>query len=72
MTSSSNLLGINPKLDKDQRVRFDGEYLLFDVRYLQKSWTTNLIIKEFHEKENHASETDYTFVALSARYYIIK
>ena len=34
---SNNFLQLNPKLDKDRPVRVDGEYLLFDVRYLQEN-----------------------------------
>ena len=37
----------------------------------RKSWITKLIVKDFHEKGNHASGTNQTLAALSARYWVI-
>lgn len=37
----------------------------------RKSWVTKLIVKEFHEKGHHASGTNQTLAALSARYWVM-
>ena len=37
----------------------------------RKSWVTKLIIKDAHEKRNHAFGTNQTLAILSARYWII-
>ena len=80
LPSSSKLLGLKPMLDKDGLMRSDGrlahaKFLSFDVRYPvilpRKSWVTKLIIKEFHENGKHASGTNHTLAALSARYWVI-
>ena len=37
----------------------------------RKSWVTKLNVKEFHEKGHHATGTNQTLSALSARYWIV-
>lgn len=77
---NSKLLGLRPKIDDDGLMRSDGrlhnaKFLSYDVRYPiilpRKSRITKLIVKEFHEKGKHASGTNQTLAALSARYWII-
>ena len=80
LPANSKLLGLQPRLDDDGLLRSDGrlknaKFLSYDVRYPiilpRKCWTTKLIVKDFHEKGNHASGTNQTLAALSARYWII-
>ena len=80
LSSSSKLLGLQPKLDSDGLMRSDSrlkhaKFLSYDVRYPvilpRKSWVTKLIVKEFHEKGRHATGTNQTLSALSARYWIV-
>lgn len=74
--SRSKLLGLTPMLDEDGLIRSNGrltnaKFLSFDVRYPvilpRKGWVTKLIIKDVHEQGNHASGTNHTLAALSAR-----
>jgi len=50
-------------------------FLSFDVRYPvilpRESWITKLIIRDVHEKSDHASGTNHTLATLSARYWIV-
>ncbi|MEW8586314.1 MAG: integrase zinc binding domain-containing protein [Candidatus Thiodiazotropha sp.] len=78
--SRSKLLGLTPMLDEDGLIRSNGrltnaKFLSFDVRYPvilpRKGWVTKLIIKDVHEQGNHASGTNHTLAALSARYWIV-
>ena len=80
LPSNSKLLGLQPKIDNDGLMRSDSrlkhaKFLSYDVRYPvilpRKSWVTKLIVKEFHEKGHHASGTNQTLSALSARYWIV-
>ena len=80
LPASSKRLGLKPKLDDDGLVRSDGHlkiarFLSYDVRYPvilpRKCCLTKLIIKDAHEKGNHAFGTNQTLVTLSARYWII-
>jgi hypothetical protein len=77
--SSSKLISLNPKIDQDGLLRADGrlkyaEFLPFDVRYPvilpRKAAVTRLIVKHFHDVNNH-SGTNFTMNALSSRYWII-
>ena len=61
-------------------MRSDGrlkhaKFLPYDVRYPvllpRKSWVTKLIVKEYHERGNHATGTNQTLAALSTRYWIL-
>ena len=58
----------------DGRLKY-ADFLSFDVRFPiilpRKSWLTKLIVKNYHEKGNHASGTNHTLAALSARFWII-
>ena len=80
LPSSSKLLGFQPKLDEDRLIRSDGrlkhaEFLPYDMRYPiilpRRNWVTKLIVKEFHERGNHATGTNQTLAALSARYWLL-
>ena len=80
ISSSSKLIGLQPKVDDDGLMRSDGrlkhaKFLSFDVRYPiilpRQSWITKLIVKDYHEKGNHASGTNQTLAAISARYWIM-
>ena len=60
LSSSSNLLGLQPKLDNDGLMRLDSrlkhaKFLSYDARYPvilpRKSLVTKLIVKEFHKKD---------------------
>ena len=50
-------------------------FLPYDVRYPvilpRKSWVTQLIVKEYHERGYHATGTNQTLAALSARYWLL-
>ena len=79
LPSNSKLLGLQPKLDDDGLMRSDGrlthaEFLSYDVRFPiilpRRSWVTKLIIKDQHEKGNHATGTNHTLSALSSRFWI--
>ena len=80
LTAHSKLLKLQPRLDDDGLLRSDSRLknvksLSYDVRYPvilpRKSLVTMLIVKEFHEKDNHASETNQTLAALSIRYWMM-
>ena len=80
LPSSSKLLGFQPKLDEDGLIRSDGrlkhaEFLPYDMRYPiilpRRNWVTKLIVKEFHERGNHATGTNQTLAALSTRYWLL-
>ena len=80
LPSSSKLLGFQPKLDKDGLIWSDGrlkhaEFLPYDMRYPiilpRRNWVTKLIVKEFHERGNHATGTNQTLAALSTRYWLL-
>ena len=80
LSSSSKLIGLQPKLDEDGMMRSDGrlkrsKFLSFDVHYPvslpRKSWVPKLRVKEFHEKGKHASGTNHTLAELLARYWIV-
>ena len=80
MSSNSKLLALKPQLDDDGLIRSDGrltnaQFISYDVRHPvilpRKSWVTKLIIKDAHEKGNHAFGNNQTLAILSARYWII-
>ena len=80
MSSNSKLLALKPQLDDDGLIRSDGrltnaQFISYDVRHPvilpRKSWVTKSIIKDAHEKGNHAFGTNQTLAILSARYWII-
>ena len=80
LPTSSKLLGLQPKLDEEGLMGSDGrlkhaEFLPYDMRYPiilpRRNWVTNLIVKEFHERGNHATGTNQTLAALSTRYWLL-
>ena len=80
LPAHSKLLKLQPRLDDDGLLRSDSrlknaKFLSYDVRHPvilpRKSWVTTLIVKKFHEKDNHASGTNQTLAALSTRYWVM-
>ena len=80
LSSNSKLLALKPQLNDDRLIWSDGrltnaKFISYDVRHPvilpRKSWVTKLIIKDAHEKGNHAFGTNQTLAVLSARYWII-
>ena len=77
LSSNSKLLALKPQLDDDGLIRSDGrltnaQFISYDVPHPvilpRKSLVTKLIIKDAHEKGNHAFGTNQTLAVLSARY----
>ena len=75
-TEENNLMKLNPKVADDGVLRCGGhlkyaENLPYDVRFLvilaRKSWVTKLIVKHYHEQDNHVSGTDQMLASLSTR-----
>ena len=80
LPKKSKLLGLPPWLDEEDQMRCDGrlkyaESLPQDSRLPIilpcKSCATKLIVKHYHEKDNHAGGTNQLLVALSTRFWII-
>ncbi len=80
LQTTSKILSLQPQVDEDGLMRSNGrlkyaEFLSYDVRYPvilpRRGWITKLIVKHFHELGNHASGTNQTLAALSARYWVI-
>ena len=74
------MLGLQPKLDDDGLMRSDGrlkhaEFLAYDVGYPiilpRRNWVTKLVVKEYHERGNHATGTNQTLAALSTGYCLL-
>jgi hypothetical protein len=79
LAAASKLLVLNPTLDEDGVLRSDSrlklhEFLPYNMRFpiiLPKhSWVTKLIIKHYHEQNNHCG-TNQTLAFLNAKYWII-
>lgn len=80
LPSGSKLLRLNPKIDGDGLIQSDGrlkyaKFLSYDVRFPvilpRNSWVTKLLVKEYHEKGNHATGTNQTLAASPSRYWIL-
>ena len=80
LPKKSKLLGLQPWLDEEGQMRCNGrlkyaEYLPQDARFPiippRKNCVTKLIVKHYHEKNNHASGTNQLLAALSTRFWII-
>ena len=78
--TKSKLMKLDPKVDDDGVLRCDGplkyaENLPYDVRFpvilTRKSWVTKLIVKHYHEQDNHVSGSNQTLASLSTRYWIV-
>ena len=58
----------------DNRLQY-AEFLPYDVRYPiilpRRNHITKLIVKHYHEVDNHTAETNQTLAALSARCWIV-
>ena len=80
LPKKSKLLGLQPWLDEEGQMRCDGrlkyaEVLPQDARFpiilRRKNCVTKLIVKHYHEKDNHAGGSSQLLAALSARLWII-
>ncbi len=76
----SQLIKLNPCLDEDGVIRCDGrlkfaDFLSYDTRFpiiLRRGhWVTKLIVKHYHERENHAAGVNFTLCQLNERFWII-
>ena len=74
------LIKLNPCIDEDGIIRCDGrlkfaDFLLYDTRFPiivpRGHWVTNLIVKNYHERGNHAAGVNFTLFQLSERFWII-
>ena len=80
LPKKSKLMKLNPKVEDhgvlgcDEHLK-SAENLPYDVRFsvilASKSWVTKLIMKHYHEKDNHVSGTNQTLASLSTRYWIV-
>ncbi|XP_068680564.1 uncharacterized protein [Montipora foliosa] len=80
LPKKSKLLGLQPWLDEEGQMRCDGrlkyaEFLPQDARFPiilpRKNCVTKLIVKYYHEKDNHAGGTNQLLAALSTCFWII-
>ena len=80
LPKKSKLLGLQPWLDQEGQMRCDGrlkyaEFLPQDARFTiilpHKNCVTKLIVKHYHEKDDHAGVTNQLLAALSTRFWII-
>ena len=80
LPKKSKLLGLQPSLDEEGQMRCDGrlkyaEFLPQEPRFPIilpcKNRVTKLIVKHYHEKDNHAGGMNQLLAALSTRFWII-
>ena len=79
LPSSCKLLGLQPKLDDDGLMRSDGplkhaQFLPYDVRHPilpRRNLVIKLIVKEYHERGDHAIGTNQTLAALFTQYWFV-
>ncbi|XP_068757969.1 uncharacterized protein [Montipora capricornis] len=77
LPKKSKLLGLQPWLDEEGQMRCDGrlkyaEFLPQDARFPINLPRKNcVIVKHYHEKDNHAGGTNQMLAALSTRSWII-
>ena len=76
----SQLIKLNPCIDEDGVIRCDGrlrfaEFLPYDTRcpiiLPRGHWVTKLIVKNYHERANHAAGVNFILCQLSERFWII-
>ena len=74
------LIKLNPCIDEDGVIRCDGrlrfaEFLPYDTRcpilLPRGHWVTKLIVKNYHERANHAAGVSFILCQLSERFWII-
>ena len=80
LPTESKILALKPNLDDDGLIQSDrrlknAKFFSYDVRYPvvlpRRSWVSKLILKDAHERGNHAFGTNQTLATLSTRYWII-
>ena len=74
------MIKLNPCIDEDGVIRCDGrlrfaEFLPYDTRcpiiLPRGHWVTKLIVKNYHERANHAAGVNFILCQLSERFWII-
>ena len=80
ISKKSQLIKLNPCIDEDGIIRCDGrlklaDFLPYDTKFpilLPRShWVTKLIVKNYHERGNHAAGVNFTLCQLSEGFWII-
>ncbi|XP_044172538.1 uncharacterized protein LOC122956887 [Acropora millepora] len=80
ISKKSQLIKLNPCIDEDGIIRCDGrlkfvDFLPYDTRFQiilpRGHWVTKLIVKNYHERGNHAAVVNFTLCQLSERFWII-
>ena len=80
ISQESQLIKLNPCIDEDGVIRCDGrlkfaEFLPYDTRcpiiLPRRHWVTKLIVKNYHERVNHAAGINFILCQLSERFWII-
>ena len=69
----SQLITLNPCIDDDGVIRSDGrsDDTRFPIILPRGHWVTKLIVKNYHERGNHAAGVNFIFCQLSERFWII-
>ena len=76
----SQLITLNPCIDDDGVIRSDGrlkfaDFLQYDTKFPiilpRGHWVTKLIVKNYHERGNHAAGVNFILCKLSERFWII-
>ncbi|XP_058972399.2 uncharacterized protein [Pocillopora verrucosa] len=76
----SQLITLNPCIDDDGVIRSDGrlkfaDFLQYDTKFPiilpRGHWVTKLIMKNYHERGNHAAGVNFILCQLSERFWII-
>ena len=79
VTSTSQLAKLNPRIDEDGLLRSHSrlefaEQLPYDARFPiilpRGNWVTRLIVKDYHERANHAGGVNFILSQISQRYWI--
>ncbi|XP_074637789.1 uncharacterized protein LOC141896447 [Acropora palmata] len=80
ISKKSQLIKLNPCIDEDGIIRCDGrlkfaDFLPYDTRFPiilpRGHWVKKLIVKNYHERGNHAAGVNFTLCQLSERFWII-
>ena len=80
ISQKSQLIKLNPCIDEDGVIRCDGrlkfaEFLPCDTRcpitLPRRHWVTKLIVKNYHERANHAAGVNFILCQLRERFWII-
>ena len=77
---ATELITLNPCIDDDGVIRSDGrlkfaDFLPYDTKFPiilpRGHWVTKLIVKNYHERGNHATGVNFILCKLSERFWII-